>query len=140
MRGSHLGVIGHWARARLRWRLLSGKTLGRYQDWMARRIVEYARQHSPYYRDLFAGHDTSLWQALPTSDKAAMMAHFNDFNTRGVDGAEALEAALQAERSRDFSPTIGNLTVGLSSGTSGHRGLFLVSPWEQAGWAGAILA
>jgi phenylacetate-CoA ligase len=32
------------------------------------------------------------------------------------------------------------LTVGLSSGTSGHRGLFLVGPHEQAAGAGVILA
>jgi putative adenylate-forming enzyme len=69
-----------------------------------------------------------------------MMAHFGDFNTRGIGRARAEEIALAAERSRDFRPTIGELTVGLSSGTSGHRGLFLVGPWESAAWAGTILA
>ena len=48
--------------------------------------------------------------------------------------------AFAAERTRDFAPTVAGLTVGLSSGTSGHRGLFLVSPQEQAAWAGVILA
>jgi phenylacetate-CoA ligase len=52
-----------------------------------------------------------------------------------------MQTALQAEESRDFRPALaGGLTVGLSSGTSGHRGLFLVSPQEQAAWAGVILA
>ncbi|CAA9291761.1 MAG: Adenylate-forming enzyme, partial [uncultured Chloroflexia bacterium] len=37
-------------------------------------------------------------------------------------------------------PVLHGLTVGLSSGTSGHRGLFLLSPAEQAAWAGTILA
>lgn len=51
-----------------------------------------------------------------------------------------METALTAERTRDFRPRIGNVTVGLSSGTSGSRGLFLVSDREQAAWAGAVLA
>ncbi|GAC1626721.1 MAG: hypothetical protein NVS4B9_18280 [Ktedonobacteraceae bacterium] len=51
-----------------------------------------------------------------------------------------MQVALQAEQSRDFSPLLAGLTVGLSSGTSGHRGLFLASSWEQAAWAGTILA
>ncbi len=68
-----------------------------------------------------------------------MMAHFGTFNTRGIGLDEALEVALRAERSRDFRPTVRGITVGLSSGTSGHRGLFLVSAAEQAAWAGILL-
>jgi len=34
---------------------------------------------------------------------------------------------------------LGSLTVGLSSGTSGHRGLFLANQWEQTAWAGTVL-
>lgn len=32
------------------------------------------------------------------------------------------------------------MTVGLSSGTSGNRGLFLVSEREQDAWTGTVLA
>jgi phenylacetate-CoA ligase len=69
-----------------------------------------------------------------------MMEHFSDFNTRGISREAAMDVAIRAEHSRDFTSTIDGVTVGLSSGTSGHRGLFLVSPDEQAGWAGIILA
>jgi phenylacetate-CoA ligase len=69
-----------------------------------------------------------------------MMKNFDTFNTRGISKDEAMDVALAAERSRDFAPTLRGLTVGLSSGTSGHRGLFLVSPKETAAWAGTILA
>jgi len=48
--------------------------------------------------------------------------------------------ALRAERERDFQPTLGRLTIGLSSGTSGHRGLFVAAPHEQAAWAGTMRA
>ena len=103
-------------------------------------MVAFAHAHSPFYRDLWAGHSLEDWRRLPTVDKASMMAHFDRFNTRGVTRATAMAVALQAEHTRDFAPTVDGLTVGLSSGTSGHRGLFLVSPAEQAAWAGVILA
>jgi phenylacetate-CoA ligase len=69
-----------------------------------------------------------------------MMDNFSTFTTCGISKEVAMQAALQAEQSRDFSPHLNGLTVGLSSGTSGHRGLFLASSWEQAAWAGTILA
>src|SRR5699024_1521953 len=68
------------------------------------------------------------------------MARFDELNTVGVRRAEAEALALTAERSRDFAPMLGNVAVGLSSGTSGHRGLFLVSPADRDAWAGTVLA
>jgi putative adenylate-forming enzyme len=133
-------IAGHFARARWRWAHLRGDTLARYQGRRARRIVAYARQRSPFYRAHWAGHAPQDWRALPTVDKQLMMAHFDDFNTCGISREAALEVALRAERERDFQPTLGRLTIGLSSGTSGHRGLFIAAPHEQAAWAGTILA
>jgi phenylacetate-CoA ligase len=116
------------------------ESLRRYQEERARRIVAYAAKHSPFYREHWAGYDPREWRSLPTVDKAAMMTNFDRFNTYGVTKEEAFEVALRAERERDFAPTLrGNLTVGLSSGTSGHRGAFLVSPAETAAWAGTVL-
>ncbi len=112
----------------------------RYQEQRAQRIVAYTAQHSPFYRTHWMSHDLQDWRTLPTVDKQLMMANFDTFNTRGIKRDVAMEVALEAERSRDFRPVLDGLTVGLSSGTSGHRGLFMASPWEQAAWAGAILA
>lgn len=48
--------------------------------------------------------------------------------------------ACQAEQTRNFSQSqINGITVGLSSGTSGQRGLFLVSKAESLEWAGRML-
>jgi putative adenylate-forming enzyme len=69
-----------------------------------------------------------------------MMDNFGRANGAGIGLERAMAVALRAERDRDFRPTLGGYTVGLSSGTSGHRGLFLASPFEQAQWAGAVLA
>ena len=65
-------------------------------------------------------------------DKQSMMANFNEANTFGLDRDTALKIAIAAERDRDFKPTYQGVSVGLSSGTSGHRGLFVISSREQA--------
>jgi phenylacetate-CoA ligase len=97
-------------------------------------------RRSPFYQAHFAGCDPRDWRTLPMVDKAMMMANFETFNTRGIHLTDAMTVALAAESRRDFSPTIDGLTVGLSSGTSGHRGVFLVSKHEQRTWAGTIVA
>ncbi len=130
----------HFLAAHWRWRTFDATALHRFQEQRARAAVAHAYAHSPFYRDHWAGHDLTGWRTLPTVDKATMMANFDRFNTVGVTRAAALDAAMLAERSRDFRPTVGPYTVGLSSGTSGHRGVFLVSPAEQGAWAGLILA
>jgi putative adenylate-forming enzyme len=133
-------TAGHFARARWHWKRLHGESLQHYQEMRAQQIVSYAQQHSPFYRKHWAEHDLHNWRELPIVNKQLMMQHFDTFNTRGVQREDAMQVALRAEQSRDFQPQLADLTVGLSSGTSGHRGLFLVSPGEQASWAGTILA
>ncbi|HEX7734122.1 MAG TPA: F390 synthetase-related protein [Ktedonobacteraceae bacterium] len=135
-----LSIAAHFVRARWRWQHLRGADLERYQEQRARLVMEYAREHAPFYRSHWFGHDLRDWRALPVVDKRLMMASFDTFNTRGIRREQAMEIALRAERERDFRPQLAGLTIGLSSGTSGHRGLFLVSPREQAAWAGTILA
>lgn len=141
MPATNTGLIAaHFVRARWRWATLRGPILRRYQERHARQIVAYTQQHSPFYRAHWAGHDPRHWRSLPLVDKRLMMAHFAGFNTVGIRRDAAMALALRAEGDRDFTPTLGGYTVGLSSGTSGHRGLFLASAWEQAAWAGTILA
>ena len=141
MRKSHLLRIAyHFIAARWRWQTLRGEALTRYQDERAQRITAFTNKHSPFYGAHWAGHDIRQWRDLPTVNKQTMMTNLDTFNTLRIKSDEALAVALQAERERNFSPTINGTTVGLSSGTSGHRGLFLISPSEQSGWAGVILS
>ena len=119
---------------------LRGEALREYQDAQAQRIVAYAIERSPFYRRHFAGLRLKKWREFPTIDKSIMMLNFDDFNTKGVRYAEAMKLALDGEASRNYQPSLGELTVGLSSGTSGHRGLFVLDPGERAAWAGTLLA
>jgi putative adenylate-forming enzyme len=74
------------------------------------------------------------------ADKAEMMSHFDLWNTAGVRLEDAWSLASNAERTRDFSATLHGITVGLSSGTSGSRGIFLADAAERTLWAGTLLA
>lgn len=76
---------------------------------------------------------------FPIINKKIFMENFDTINTVGISQKDALHVAFQAEKSRDFSSKIGDITVGLSSGTSGSKGLFLISEDESAKWAGYIL-
>ena len=67
------------------------------------------------------------------------MANFDAINTVNIKLEEALAVAIKSEESRDFSPTILGITVGLSSGTSGNRGVFLASDKERAYWVALVL-
>jgi putative adenylate-forming enzyme len=76
---------------------------------------------------------------FPILNKTLFMEHFNAINTVGISKEEAFKVALNSEESRDFSPSINGISVGLSSGTSGNKGLFLTSTKEKANWVGAVL-
>ncbi|BAU27729.1 putative adenylate-forming enzyme [Aneurinibacillus soli] len=112
-------------------------------DWQERQVQQllaYVLPRSSFYREAFAGRRMEEWRLVPPVEKADMMAEFDRWNTVGVTREEAFSAAWEAEQSRDFTPVVRGITVGLSSGTSGNRGLFLVSSDERARWAGTVLA
>ncbi len=65
-----------------------------------------------------------------------MMTHFDRMNTAGLQLEALLACARRSETDRNFTPKVGKYSVGLSTGTSGRRGVFVVSPQEQQnlGW------
>lgn len=109
----------------------------RRQRRLLRSHLRFLRRRSPYFRDLLA---TRSFSELPLMDKSVMMSRFDEINTVGVGKSEALALAIANERSRDFDADLGSNSVGLSSGTSGHRGLFVVSSAERDAWVGTVLA
>ena len=86
----------------------------------------------------FYSNSSSL-EDFPIINKKIFMENFETINTVGITKEEAFEVAFASEKSRDFSNKIGDISVGLSSGTSGSRGVFLVSDEESQRWAGYIL-
>ena len=124
--------------AQARWGLRFGDRQA-LLGWQQRRIEWFLRTALPavpFYRE----HAGAALDRLPIVDKATVRANFVTFNSRGIELDRALDVALAAERDRDFAPTIDGVTVGLSSGTSGMRSVFLVSDEERHRWAGLVLA
>ncbi|WP_224412829.1 F390 synthetase-related protein [Oscillatoria salina] len=111
-----------------------------WQNHQVQSFLKNILPKSNFYRELYTDLDITDWQNFPIIDKMAMMSNFARLNTVGIAKEEAFAVALEAETTRNFASTIDGITVGLSSGTSGNRGLFLVSKKEQAVWAGTILA
>ena len=72
-------------------------------------------------------------QDLPVTDKAALMAGFHRYNRAGITAEEAWDALAAGDRAH-------GLTIGCSTGTSGNRGLFVISEAERYRWLGSILA
>ncbi len=135
-----LALVQSFLLARHNFMHLRGAALAAYQDRRAQSIVRFAREHSPFYAAHYLDCPANDWRHLPTIDKTLMMENFSTLNTRRVSIDAAMGAALAAERLHDFRPRVDDLTVGLSSGTSGNRGLFLIDEEEQARWIGAVVA
>lgn len=109
-------------------------SLERWQEQKIRKHLKYIAGHSAVYRGV------EQLSSCPVTDKTFMMEHFDGLNTVGIGREEALDFAVRAEREREFTPKLKGVTVGLSSGTSGNRGIFLVSDDEKNRWAGYVLA
>jgi putative adenylate-forming enzyme len=120
-----------WRTRRLAGRL---RTRADVAAWRERRLSDFLREavaKVPFYAEI----DARRLEDLPVMDKAALLANFERLNTRGVTLAEA-RAALDGtgpERPRGLWP-------GQSTGTSGNRGVFVISEAERFTWLGVILA
>jgi len=109
----------------------SKETLDAYQkEKLEQRLSSHGSEFYPKSNKL---------EDFPIINKKIFMENFEAINTVGIKKEEAFKVALASEESRDFSNKIGDISVGLSSGTSGSRGLFLVSEEESIQWAGYIL-
>ncbi len=123
----------------------SRAALERHQQRLAAHHLRWVAAHSPFTasRFLSAGLALERWRELPPVGKPEMMAEFDTLNTAGLRLTDVLAVARRAEDTRDFTPTLvtsrGPVTVGLSSGTSGNAGAFVVSRAERLQWAGVVL-
>jgi putative adenylate-forming enzyme len=127
-------VLKHY----LRFRFSSFSSREAVEAWQAEQIrkhLYWVSLNSPFYARCRA-KPLEQW---PLMNKAVMMEHFDSLNTVNIKKDEAFLFAEKAEHARAFDSTFGSITVGLSSGTSGNRGIFLASEAERELWAGAIL-
>lgn len=120
-----------WITRQLRRRFYSWDlaTLRRHQTERVADILAFARQNSPYYADLISKLDKL--EDVPIIDKAIMMDNFNQINTAGLKRDALVDFQIGQERDGSMELYDGGYSIGLSSGTSGNRGLTVLSRAER---------
>jgi putative adenylate-forming enzyme len=135
-----LAKVPFFMRVRLEHGLNTTQKIRLWQDAHMLKHLQWVLKHSSYYQNLYQGLNIHQWRSFPVTEKKAWMQCFDHVNTCGLSKEKAMQQALQQETSRDFRLKDTGVSVGLSSGTSGSRGLFLASVQEQAHYAAAVLA
>lgn len=90
---------------------------------------------SPFYKSYI----TSSFENFPVLEKKDFLKNFDLINTKSIKYLNAVKVALKAENTRNFKPSINDITVGLSTGTSGNKSVFLASENERAYWTAAVI-
>ena len=107
----------------------SAKSIEHYQLKALKDIVSYARDKSPFYRDLYGDMTFETlddFYKLPAINKQIMMDNFTDLNTCGIIKEDVSDYAVMREAERDHLQYYKNrYVVGLSSGTSGNKGIYI---------------
>lgn len=106
-------------------------TLRKHQDNRVTKILSYARNNSPYYHRIISENGDLSLSCVPVMDKTEMMAHFDKINTAGLQKDDLIEFRIQQEKEGTLDLYRGKFSVGLSSGTSGNKGLAVLSADER---------
>lgn len=124
-------TLGAFVRARyLAMTLRSRAAIARHHDRRLGRLLEDSLPRFPFYR----GHLEGGFTALPIMDKAELMANFAACNLGGY-SAQFVRQSLGEGRG-----AAGGFHFGQSTGTSGNRGVYVISERERFIWLGTILA
>jgi putative adenylate-forming enzyme len=133
-----LKIIWYYLNLIARGKFRSEEKLRVYQNKQLKNFQENVLSKSAYYKK-YNQLDTNKWSEIPIISKPEFMSNFDAINTCGIKLSDALELAIQSENTRDFKSEINGITVGLSTGTSGKRGVFLVSETERAKWVALVM-
>ena len=103
-------------------------------------MARYAFNKSPFFKHHYSGIDLNdIWN-LPPVNKKIMMENLTGYNTVGLTKEEIIDFCLEVEQTRDFSKRLKNINIGMSSGTSGNKGVEIVTPGEERYMKAALLS
>ncbi len=128
-------LLFYWVVFSLRGLPKSREALLRRQKRQLATYLSRAGRQFEFYRDM----TSPTLESFPIITKATFNQHFTDLNTANITRTEAHDFAQRAEQTGQFRQKLRGLTVGLSTGTSGNRGVFLLNSDEIARWAAMIL-
>lgn len=133
-----LKIIYYWISMLLTPHLKSRQAITVFQEKKLTKFSKRTLSKSGFYAKYFEGNSFH-WSSVPEISRTEFMDHFDEINTLSISKTEAMRVALSSEASRNFKPEINGITVGLSTGTSGKRGLFLISEDERALWTALVM-
>ncbi len=125
---------------KFRFRYFDERAIRKYQNQRVKNLVKYALTHSEFFKKHYAGYDLDDFLSLPTVNKKIMMDNLTAYNTVGLSKEEILDFCLTVEKTRDFSQRLKGINIGMSSGTSGNKGVEIVTPTEEKYMKSALLA
>lgn len=125
---------------KFRFKFFKKSEINKYQDQRAKTIVRYAAGHSGFFKKYYSDFDLNAFTSLPTVNKKIMMDNLTDYNTVGLTKEEILSFCLEIEKTRDFSKRLRGLNIGMSSGTSGNKGVEILTLEEESYLRSALLA
>lgn len=123
---AHAYLTARWRAARLR----SRAAVNRHHDRQLKHLIRRAAQDLPFYR----GFARLPFEAWPVIDKSVMLDNFAAMNRATLD-VGAVRAALT-----EGCDQLSGHMIGMSTGTSGNRGFYVITERERFVWLGTILA
>ena len=118
----------------------SRNRIEKYQKRRIKKTVKYAIDNSAFFNIRFKGLDVNNFSSFPTTNKKEMMDNLTDYNTVGLTKDEILNFCLKIEKTRDFAKRLNGLNIGMSSGTSGNKGVEVVTKREESYMKAALFA
>jgi putative adenylate-forming enzyme len=127
---SKLTLAAAYMRTKALHALLTNRSrIDRWQAFRLERLRRHAIARLGFYNQLRG----IPFSDLPLIDKSRLMSEFEKFNTLGL-------TAQQVWKHIDQGDAPDRHSVGCSTGTSGNRGVYLVSNKERFEWLGTIIA
>lgn len=123
-----------------RFRYFSKTDIHDYQDNRIKNVVKFAVANSGFFRDYYSGYDLNDVWNLPVMNKKIMMDNLSGCNTVGLSKDEIIRFCLEVEKTRDFTIRLNGLNIGMSSGTSGNKGVEIVTREEENYMKAALFA
>ncbi|MBU0758301.1 MAG: hypothetical protein KKF44_09605 [Nanoarchaeota archaeon] len=117
--------------SKYRFRNWSSNDIKRYQMKRARWIVKKAIDGSEFFREHYKAYDLDDFSSLPHVDKAIMMQNLSQYNTLGLNKEDMIDFALDVEKKKDYSKRYKGINIGMSSGTSGNKGIVITTQAEE---------
>ncbi len=130
-------ILFYWLTFKWRGYFRDRTALSAFQNKKLRQFFKTVLPHAPFYAPLLKMENKL--DDFPLVNKEFFMENFEALNTKSISKEEALHVALKAESDRDFRSELKGVTIGLSTGTSGKRGIFMVSEDERAQWAAMVM-